>query len=96
LPAQPFEFVAGESVTVSYKKAGDTAGGLFAGGSGPKPPPALSTAVIGMKPGGRVSRQSLLFNKHDPSSFVLLCSTTAPQRDNSTEQLVGEAGLLSH
>jgi hypothetical protein len=51
---QPFEFTAGEPVTVTFKKAGDSAGGLFAGGSGPKPPPALSTAVIGMKQGGRV------------------------------------------
>eukprot|EP00878_Enallax_costatus_P011970 GHUV01012498.1.p1 GENE.GHUV01012498.1~~GHUV01012498.1.p1 ORF type:complete len:199 (+),score=18.12 GHUV01012498.1:141-737(+) len=52
--AEPFEFVAGQPVNVVVKKAGDTAGGLFAGGSGPKPPPALSTAVIGMKPGGKV------------------------------------------
>lgn len=52
--SQPFEFIAGEPINVSFKKAGDTAGGLFAGGSGPKPPPALSTAVIGMKPGGKV------------------------------------------
>eukprot|EP00775_Hariotina_reticulata_P008511 gene8511-8693_t len=51
--AEPFGFTAGESVAVTYKSAGDTAGGLFAGGSGPKPPPALSTAVIGMRPGGR-------------------------------------------
>eukprot|EP00882_Tetradesmus_deserticola_P008489 GHRQ01008952.1.p1 GENE.GHRQ01008952.1~~GHRQ01008952.1.p1 ORF type:complete len:224 (+),score=57.21 GHRQ01008952.1:155-826(+) len=51
--AEPFEFTVGESINVTTKMAGDTAGGLFAGGSGPKPPPALSTAVIGMKPGGR-------------------------------------------
>lgn len=51
---QPLEFVAGNQVNVFIKKANDTAGGLFAGGSGPKPPPAISTAVIGMKPGGRV------------------------------------------
>jgi peptidylprolyl isomerase len=36
------------------KVAGESAGGLFAGTSGPKPPPALSTAVIGMRPGGKV------------------------------------------
>jgi hypothetical protein len=54
---QPFEFTAGESVSVTSKVAGDTAGGLFAGGSGPKPPPALSTAVIGMKQGGKVRGQ---------------------------------------
>jgi peptidylprolyl isomerase len=52
---QPLEFVAGEPVNVSARKINDSAGGLFAGGSGPKPPPAISTAVIGMKPGGRVS-----------------------------------------
>eukprot|EP00879_Flechtneria_rotunda_P019437 GHRR01020416.1.p3 GENE.GHRR01020416.1~~GHRR01020416.1.p3 ORF type:complete len:102 (+),score=9.89 GHRR01020416.1:320-625(+) len=53
---QPYEFVAGEPVAgIPIRKAGDSAGGLFAGTSGPKPPPALSTAVIGMKPGGRVS-----------------------------------------
>lgn len=55
---QPLSFVAGEQVNVFGKKASDTAGGLFAGGSGPKPPPAISTAVIGMKPGGRVSMMS--------------------------------------
>jgi hypothetical protein len=53
-PSQPFEFVAGERIIVTAKKANDSAGGLFAGGSGPKPPPALSTAVVGMRPGGRV------------------------------------------
>jgi peptidylprolyl isomerase len=53
--AEPFEFIAGEPVrAVSRRAAGDAAGGLFAGGSGPKPPPALSTAVIGMKVGGKV------------------------------------------
>eukprot|EP00879_Flechtneria_rotunda_P014870 GHRR01015537.1.p1 GENE.GHRR01015537.1~~GHRR01015537.1.p1 ORF type:complete len:230 (+),score=37.35 GHRR01015537.1:55-744(+) len=52
--AEPYEFVAGEPVAgIPIRKAGDSAGGLFAGTSGPKPPPALSTAVIGMKPGGR-------------------------------------------
>ncbi|WIA38078.1 hypothetical protein OEZ86_001447 [Tetradesmus obliquus] len=51
--AEPFEFTAGERILVSSKVAGDTAGGLFAGGSGPRPPPALSTAVLGMKPGGK-------------------------------------------
>jgi peptidylprolyl isomerase len=51
---QPLEFTAGQQVNLYAKKMNDTAGGLFAGGSGPKPPPAISTAVIGMKPGGRV------------------------------------------
>jgi hypothetical protein len=59
---QPFEFTAGESISVSTRVAGDTAGGLFAGGSGPKPPPALSTAVIGMKQGGRVRSSSSLMH----------------------------------
>ena len=33
----------------------ESAGGLFAGGGGPRPPPALSTAVLGMRAGGRRS-----------------------------------------
>lgn len=52
---QPFEFVAGTAVSAAAaKKISEGAGGLFAGGSGPKPPPALSNAVIGMKAGGKV------------------------------------------
>jgi hypothetical protein len=47
--------VAGKAINAAGKKSdGGTAGGLFVGGSGPKPPPALSTAVLGMKPGGKV------------------------------------------
>ena len=38
----------------AVKKITDTAGGLFAGSGGPKPPPALSSAVLGMKIGGKV------------------------------------------
>jgi hypothetical protein len=54
--SEPFEFVAGQRVSAaSIRLNGDSAGGLFSGASGPKPPPALSTAVIGMKVGGKVS-----------------------------------------
>ena len=53
--AEPFEFIAGLPVSAQpVKKMNDSAGGLFAGTSGPKPPPALSTAVLGMKRGGKV------------------------------------------
>lgn len=54
--SEPFEFLAGEPVkAASMKIADSSAGGLFSGATGPKPPPALSTAVIGMKLGGKVS-----------------------------------------
>lgn len=54
--AQPFQFVAGEIVSgAGIKKINDSANGLFAGQGGPKPPPALGTAVVGMKVGGRRS-----------------------------------------
>lgn len=33
----------------------DGAGGLFTGLGGPKPPPALAAAVLGMRPGGKRS-----------------------------------------
>lgn len=51
---QPFEFTAGATVSNAGKKINDSANGLFAGGGGPKAPPALSNAVIGMKLGGKV------------------------------------------
>eukprot|EP00803_Ostreobium_quekettii_P002835 evm.model.scf_805.5 EVM.evm.TU.scf_805.5 scf_805:49282-53426(+) len=51
--AEPFEFVAGGTVEARNVTAGTQAGGLFVGGSGPKPPPALSTAVLGMREGGK-------------------------------------------
>jgi len=45
----------GEPVSaIGVKKINDAANGLFSGQSGVKPPPALSTAVIGMKTGGKV------------------------------------------
>ncbi|CAK0743738.1 hypothetical protein CVIRNUC_001493 [Coccomyxa viridis] len=54
--SEPLEFVAGGAVAgAAVKKTTDTAGGLFAGSSGPKPPPALSSAVLGMKIGGKRS-----------------------------------------
>jgi len=52
---QPLSFTAGKELSLAQKAAGETAGGLFSGQSGPKPPPALSKAVIGMKPGGKRS-----------------------------------------
>jgi peptidylprolyl isomerase len=54
--AEPFEFVAGESISASsIKKINDSANGLFSGQGGPRPPPALSTGVLGMKVGGKRS-----------------------------------------
>ncbi|DBA68416.1 TPA: hypothetical protein ACH3X2_013718 [Trebouxia sp. C0005] len=55
--AEPVEFTAGLDVGSGGVKqpAGEGAGGLFSGASGPKPPPALSQAVLGMKPGGKRS-----------------------------------------
>lgn len=53
---QPFGFIAGKPVGQRKAKKADGGGGnaAFSGQSGPKPPPALSTAVLGMKKGGRV------------------------------------------
>ena len=48
---------AGQPVSAqAVKKMNETAGGLFSGSSGPKPPTALSTAVLGMRRGGKVSQ----------------------------------------
>lgn len=55
--AEPIEFIAGETLAAlaAPKLDGDSpAGGLFSGASGPRPPPALSIAVLGMKAGGKV------------------------------------------
>ena len=53
--SQPFTFVAGEDPKAAQSKdTGDSAGGLFIGGSGPSPPKALGIAVVGMKQGGKV------------------------------------------
>ena len=70
LVLQPVEFTAGLDVGSGDVKqpAGEGAGGLFSGASGPKPPPALSQAVLGMKPGGKVSLallQSCLLCMHN-------------------------------
>jgi peptidylprolyl isomerase len=54
--AEPFSFTAGVPLPTMQERmsaSGSGGGGLFAGGSGPQPPAALSTAVLGMKPGGR-------------------------------------------
>lgn len=54
--AEPFEFVVGESVSGrKARSAGTESSGnqLYSGGSGPTPPPALSTAVVGMRKGGK-------------------------------------------
>lgn len=53
---QPYEFVVGEPVLgMSVRKAeADAGNGLFTGQSGPKPPQALSNAVLGMRKGGKV------------------------------------------
>ena len=54
--AQPFEFVAGSRVSgMAVRKISDADNGLFAGTGGPKPPPALSSAVLGMRVGGKRS-----------------------------------------
>ena len=55
---QPFEFTAAEKVQEQRAKVADSAGGLFSGAGGPKPPPAISSAVLGMKAGGTVSQLS--------------------------------------
>ncbi|KXZ46062.1 hypothetical protein GPECTOR_47g337 [Gonium pectorale] len=55
--AEPYEFVVGEPVNAASLKAfdSDSANPLFAGSSGPKPPQALSLAVVGMRKGGKRS-----------------------------------------
>ncbi len=82
---QPVEFTAGLDVGSGGVKqpAGEGAGGLFSGASGPKPPAALSQAVLGMKPGGKVSEtavplmsfssdQALVYGKPFFSSVLLM------------------------
>eukprot|EP00884_Botryococcus_braunii_P009076 jgi/Botrbrau1/1816/Bobra.146_1s0014.1 len=54
--AEPFEFTAGQPIgKVGVKKISDSANGLFSGFGGPQPPPILSTAVLGMRQGGKRS-----------------------------------------
>ena len=53
---EPYTFVVGAPVTAAAarKASGEGGGGgLFAGGAGPQPPAALSTAVVGMRVGGK-------------------------------------------
>ncbi|KAI3428752.1 hypothetical protein D9Q98_007574 [Chlorella vulgaris] len=53
--AEPFEFVVGGPVVGPGVRTVESAGGLFAGGGGPKPPLGLSKAVVGMRTGGKRS-----------------------------------------
>mmetsp|Transcript_13403 Transcript_13403/g.33818 ORF Transcript_13403/g.33818 Transcript_13403/m.33818 type:complete len:247 (+) Transcript_13403:95-835(+) len=55
--AEPIDVVAGGSLPRVSNKAtfDERAGGLFTAGGGPKPPPALTNAVLGMKVGGKRS-----------------------------------------
>lgn len=53
--AEPYSFVAGGPVgaLAPRRPSGEGGGGgLFSGAGGPEPPPALSTAVLGMRAGG--------------------------------------------
>ena len=53
---QPFEFIVGQPVTgAAVRKMVESSGGLYAGGGGPKAPPALSQAAVGMRVGGKRS-----------------------------------------
>lgn len=56
--AEPFQFIAGSELNNSSTNNGamvEGGGGLFSGQKGPKPPQALSYAVIGMARGGKRS-----------------------------------------
>jgi peptidylprolyl isomerase len=53
--SEPFEFVVGQPLDSKAKMSDFSGGGLFSGMGGPKPPPALSTSVRGMKVGGKRS-----------------------------------------
>lgn len=53
---QPFEFIVGQPVSGSKAQRNvEGGGGLYSGGGGPKAPPALSKAVVGMRVGGKRS-----------------------------------------
>ncbi|KAG2484903.1 hypothetical protein HYH03_016289 [Edaphochlamys debaryana] len=59
--SEPYEFIVGEPVyAASIPNFGENANGMYAGGSGPKPPQALSLSAVGMKRGGR---RSILVDK---------------------------------
>ena len=53
--AEPFSFSAASKLDAPRAITTDAGGGLFTGQSGPKPPQALSYAVVGMKAGGKRS-----------------------------------------
>ncbi|MEO2192359.1 MAG: FKBP-type peptidyl-prolyl cis-trans isomerase, partial [bacterium] len=53
--AEPFSFPAASKLDAPRAITTDAGGGLFTGQSGPKPPQALSYAVVGMKVGGKRS-----------------------------------------
>ena len=53
--AEPFTFIAGSQLDAPRAITTDAGGGLFSGQTGPKPPQALSYAVVGMKVGGKRS-----------------------------------------
>ncbi len=80
---QPVEFTAGLDAGSGGVKqpVGEGAGGLFSGASGPKPPPALSQAVIGMKAGGKVStlRPITMHAGPRPSKACALVHRHVPQ-----------------
>ncbi len=62
---QPYEYGVCEPVTgVALKKISEGANGLFAGQGGPKPPQALSKAVLGMKKGGKVGPHTHMANAY--------------------------------
>ena len=52
--SEPFEFIVGQPLDSKAKMSDFSGGGLFSGMGGPKPPPALSSSVRGMKVGGKV------------------------------------------
>ena len=65
--AEPYEFTVGGKVDGSQvKKINDSAGGLFSGQGGPKPPPCLSRAVVGMRRGGK---RSILIEDSDKDGY---------------------------
>lgn len=52
--AEPLDFTVGGPVTALARAAvAESSGGLFSGMGGPQPPPALSTAVLGMRAGDK-------------------------------------------
>ncbi len=53
--AEPFSFSAASKLDAPRAITTEAGGGLFTGQSGPKPPQALSYAVVGMKVGGKRS-----------------------------------------